>query len=74
MKVVIFTSNALRHKFFANTIADNVDETLVISECRENDQINKSYGENDSIICLSSVVRFLILAYFLIEASISRCF
>ena len=50
MKVVIFTSNALRHKFFANTIADNVDETLVISECRENDQINKSYGENDSII------------------------
>jgi len=50
MKVAIFTSNALRHKFFANRIAENVDETLVISECRENDQINKSYGENDSII------------------------
>ena len=50
MKVVIFTSNALRHKFFANAIVDSVDDVLVISECRENDQMNKSYGENDSII------------------------
>jgi len=50
MKVVIFTGNALRHKFFANTIVDSVDDVLVISECRENDQMNKSYGENDSII------------------------
>ena len=50
MKVVIFTSNALRHKFLANNIANFVDDTLIISECRENDEENKSYGENESII------------------------
>lgn len=50
MKVLIFTSNALRHKFFANRIADYANDTLVISECRESDQINKSYGDNDAII------------------------
>ena len=50
MKIIIFTSNALRHKFLANTISDFANDTLVISECRENDQINKSYGENELII------------------------
>ena len=50
MKIVIFTSNALRHKFLANTIADFGEDVLVVSECRENDQENKSYGENQEII------------------------
>jgi len=50
MKIVIFTSNALRHKYLSNIISKTFPETLVISECRENDQINQSYGENDLII------------------------
>lgn len=34
MKIVILTSNAIRHKFVANTIAKAADEVLVISECK----------------------------------------
>ena len=37
MKVTIFTSNSIRHKFFANSISKLVDETLVICETRKND-------------------------------------
>jgi len=39
MKLVIFTSNAIRHKYLANSLAKNVDEVLVISECKQNDSI-----------------------------------
>ena len=39
MKVTIFTSNSIRHKFFANSISKLVDETLVICETRKNDAI-----------------------------------
>lgn len=34
MKLVILTSNAIRHKFLANTIGADCDETLIISECK----------------------------------------
>jgi|TARA_Y100000310_G_scaffold214702_1_gene215647 methionyl-tRNA formyltransferase len=34
MKIVIFTSNAMRHKFVANTLAPHADEVLVISESK----------------------------------------
>ena len=34
MKIVILTSNSLRHKFFANTLALHANDTLVISECK----------------------------------------
>ncbi|MEK7179076.1 MAG: formyltransferase family protein [Patescibacteria group bacterium] len=37
MKIVIFTSNALRHKYIANTLAQHADEFLVISECKPYD-------------------------------------
>jgi len=50
MKAVIFTSNSLRHKFFANSLLNYVDDALVVVECRENDELNKSYGENSVII------------------------
>ncbi len=37
MRIAILTSNAVRHKFLANTLATHADEALVISECKEND-------------------------------------
>lgn len=40
MRIVVFTSNAIRHKYVANALAKNADETLVVSECRENDALN----------------------------------
>jgi methionyl-tRNA formyltransferase len=39
MKIVIFTSNAIRHKFVANTLTKNADDALIISECKENDAV-----------------------------------
>lgn len=40
MKVVFFTSNLIRHKFVANTIAKAVDDILIVSECKKNDAAN----------------------------------
>jgi len=37
MKIVIFTSNAIRHKFVANTLARHADEALIVSECKTSD-------------------------------------
>lgn len=37
MRIVIFTSNAIRHKYLANTIADNVDKALIVAECKTSD-------------------------------------
>lgn len=37
MKIVIFTSNAMRHKYIANTLAQHVSECLVVSECKPYD-------------------------------------
>ncbi len=39
MKIVIFTSNSVRHKFVANTLAEHADDTLVIVECKPNKSI-----------------------------------
>jgi len=39
MRIVILTSNGLRHKFLANSLASHVDDTLIISECKPNDSI-----------------------------------
>ena len=49
MKAVIFTSNSIRHKFFANSLKNYLDDLLIVSECRENDEFNESYGKNDEI-------------------------
>jgi phosphoribosylglycinamide formyltransferase 1 len=43
MKAVIFTSNAIRHKYFANIIATEC-ELLVVSECKE---LNGQVGRED---------------------------
>lgn len=37
MKIVIFTSNALRHKYIANMLAEDASQTLVVSECQAGD-------------------------------------
>lgn len=37
MKIVVFTSNALRHKFVANTLSQHADEALIIVECKKSD-------------------------------------
>ena len=34
MKLLVSTSNALRHKFVANTVTQHADEALVIAECQ----------------------------------------
>ena len=34
MKIVILTSNSLRHKFLANTLSQYCEDTLIISECK----------------------------------------
>jgi len=39
MKLVIFTSNSIRHKFFANSFQNEVDDLLVISESKANDSV-----------------------------------
>lgn len=40
MKIVILTSNGLRHKFLANSLSSKVDDALVVSECKQNDSIS----------------------------------
>jgi len=37
MRIVIFTSNAIRHKYVANALAERADDALVIVECRQQD-------------------------------------
>ena len=46
MKLAIFTSNGIRHKFVANKLARNVDDTLVVCESNPNDAVD----ENPDII------------------------
>jgi len=37
MRIVVFTSNAIRHKYVANIFTKNTDKILVISECKASD-------------------------------------
>lgn len=41
MRVVVFTSNAIRHKFVANVIADNASDVLIVSESKSSDGVNR---------------------------------
>ena len=49
MKVVICTNNGIRHKFFANSIIENIDEGLIISEVNSSD-FRLDEKEDESII------------------------
>jgi len=46
MKLTIFTSNGIRHKFLANTLAKYVDDILIIPECRQNDATDSEKNES----------------------------
>jgi methionyl-tRNA formyltransferase len=51
MKIVILTSNSLRHKFLANTLSRYCDDALVISECKPQNlsfDNSKNYTEIDN--------------------------
>ena len=51
MKIVILTSNSLRHKFLANTLSQHCEDTLIISECRPqtlSSDDSKNYTEIDN--------------------------
>lgn len=37
MKLLILTSNSIRHKYFANSLGQEVDKSLVVSECKNLD-------------------------------------
>ena len=50
MKLVIFTSNGIRHKYVANTLAEYVDDILIVSESRQNDASDKGTETNLSPI------------------------
>lgn len=39
MRIVILTSNGLRHKFLANSLSTKADDALVVSECKQNDSV-----------------------------------
>jgi phosphoribosylglycinamide formyltransferase 1 len=43
MKIVIFTSNAIRHMFVANALAAHCQDALVVSECKESDNVEVKY-------------------------------
>ncbi len=41
MKIIILTSNGLRHKYVANSLSSVVDDSLIISECKPYDLQSK---------------------------------
>jgi len=48
MKIVIFTGNSVRHKFVANSLAKEVDDCLIISECNSSDSFSDQSNSNTS--------------------------
>lgn len=51
MRLAILTSNAIRHKFVANMLAQNSKDALIIAECKKNDSVNiQSQGKDESLI------------------------
>lgn len=40
MNVVIFTSNAIRHMYVANMLAERADRALIVSECKPHDTLS----------------------------------
>ena len=46
MRMAIFTGNSTRHKYFANMLSSQFEETLVVSECRKNDSVGCNYDES----------------------------
>jgi len=49
MKIVILTSNGLRHKFFANSLSSKSDDTLIISESKSTNSENLKLNDTNPI-------------------------
>jgi phosphoribosylglycinamide formyltransferase 1 len=47
MKIIVLTSNAIRHKFVANTLAKHADKALAVCECCPNDAFNVLADQNN---------------------------
>jgi len=56
MKITIFTSNSLRHKYLANSLSSLVDDSLIISECKKSDDVDEA--EDSSLIDEHFKLRF----------------
>ena len=50
MKIVIFTTNGIRHKYFANTLSKETDDCLVIIESKPLDSIIIDSPEADNLL------------------------
>ena len=46
MKVLVLTSNAMRHRFIANTLAEVAEEAVVVCECRPSDAAGLAAGSS----------------------------
>ena len=49
MKVIILTSDGLRHKFFANSLSSELDDTLIISESKQTNSENLKLNNTNLI-------------------------
>ena len=59
MKLAVFTSNGIRHRYVANTLSKNVDDALIISECKQNDAVDQEKEETLSPIKEHFRLRYL---------------
>ena len=41
MKIVVLTSDGIRHKFFANSLDSKADSSLIISQSKQNYTLKK---------------------------------
>ena len=46
MKLLVLTSNAIRHQFIANTLAEAAEEAVVVCECRPSDAAGLAAGSS----------------------------
>jgi phosphoribosylglycinamide formyltransferase 1 len=46
MRIVVLTSNSIRHKFVANSLIDHADDGLVVTECNPSESI---YAEKENL-------------------------
>jgi len=40
MKIAVLTSNSLRHRYVANSLAEKADDVLIVSECKKSDTVD----------------------------------
>ena len=57
MKLVVLTSNAVRHKFLANTVAAEADDVLIVSECKPLSSSNPTTSEQEDIVAQHFALR-----------------